>query len=478
RFDMLLAVVAVAAGACAMACWWGARGLRADMLLASQFVQPRWRSMMGLVVRIAGAAGIVGLAFVLQPGSVDAGALAMLTPVVITVGLMLLAPVIVPAVASLVGAAIHPVLPGTALLASQRARKDGPRFVRMITPLILAAGLFGGFHLGNVPDQAMRIAANDTFYAADSIVELTAGADATAAADFIRGAGATDVTRWGAARVQTSAGRSIPIQFVDAATVGRVANLSLSSGRPSDLRGTSVASGRSADRIGDRIEIVSGGLITMLTVTALVADPALEDSLLADWSAGEQWSVPITPSQVFARLDVAAGSSVWDALATKLDGYGGTLLTKPEFLASREAARAANSYRGNIAVFGTIYLMAVVAIVQTAITNAGNRRREFDLYRSLGVSSRGVLSILSVEALVLTGVAAALLTAAFAAIGLRFATGSGATATLDSMTLASQMIATLPVIGTVFAVAATVMALGSLAGGLLALGRSDRMAIA
>lgn len=208
------------------------------------------------------------------------------------------------------------------------------------------------------------------------------------------------------------------------------------------------------------------------------ADPALEDSLLADWAAGEQWSAPITPSWVFAQLDAPVGSPAWNALAAELGRYGGTLLTKPEFLASREVARTANSYRGNIAVFGTTYLMAVVAIVQTAITNAGNRRREFDLYRSLGVGSRGVLGILAVEALVLSGVAAALLAAAFAASGLRFATGSGATAMVDSATLASQMVATLPLIGAVFAAAATVMTLGSLAGGLLALGRRDRVAVA
>lgn len=478
RLGVLVAVVAVAAGACAIACWWGARGLRADRLLASQFARPRWRAVTGMISRVAGAAGIVGLAFVLRPGSVDAGALALLTPVVITAGLMLLAPLIVPAVASGVGAVIRPVLPGTALLVSQRARKDGPRFVRMITPLILAAGLFGGFHLGNVPDQAMRAAANDTFYSANGIVELAAEADASAAADLVRAAGAAGVTRWGSARVPTATGTSVPIQFVDAASVGRVANLTLSSGRPGDLRGTSVASGRSTDRVGDRIEITSDAVTTVLTVTALVSDPVLEDSLLADWSAGEQWSVPITPSQVLAQFDVPAGSPRWGALAAELRPHGGTLLTKPEFVASREAARAANSYRGNLAVFGTIYLMAVVAIVQTAITNAGNRRREFELYRSLGVGSRGVLGILGVEALVLTGVAATLLAAAFATIGVRFAAGSGATAALDGATLASQLIATLPLIGTVFTAAAVVMTLGSLAGGLLALGRSGRVAAA
>lgn len=478
RYDMLLAVVAVAAGACAVACWWGARGLRADRLLASQFVQPRWRAITGRVMRIAGAAAIVGLAFVLRPGGVDAGALALLTPVVITAGLMLLAPVIVPVVAAGVSAAIRPVLPGTALLVSQRAGKDGPRFVRMITPLILAAGLFGGFHLGNVPDQAVRATANDAFYTANSIVELTPDADATAAADATTAAGATDVTRWGSARVRTTTGTTVPIQFVDATSVGEVANLTLSPGRPGDLHGTSVASGRPTDRVGDRIEIASRAGTTVLTVMALVSDPALEDSLLADWRTGEQWSVPITPTQVFARFGAPVGSPAWNSLATELGRHGGTLLTKSEFLASREATRAANSYRGNIAVFGTIYLMAVVAIVQTAIANASNRRREFDLYRSLGVGSRGVLGILGVEALVLTGVAATLLTAAFVAIGFRFATGSGATTTLEGTALTGQMLAALPLIGSVFAAAATVMALGSLAGGLLALGRPDRMAIA
>lgn len=89
------------------------------------------------------------------------------------------------------------------------------------------------------------------------------------------------------------------------------------------------------------------------------------------------------------------------ALSEELGRHGGTLLTKSEFLAAREAARAVNSYRENIAVFGTIYLMAVVAIIQTAITNADNRRRESHLYRSLGVGRRGILGILGVEALVL-----------------------------------------------------------------------------
>lgn len=478
RVDLLLIVVAVATGACAIACWWGARGMRADRLLAAQFVRPRWRIVTGVVVRVAGTAAIVASAFALQPGNVDEGALALATPVLITAGLMLLAPVIVPAVATLVGVAIRPVLPGTALLVAQRARKDGPRFVRMITPLILAAGLFGGFQLGNVPDQAMRAAANDRFYTANSAVALTADADASAAADALRAAGAAEVTRWGSGRVRTTAGTSVPIEFVDAATVGGVANLAFSPGRPSDLRGRAVASGRSSDRIGDRIEIVTDSGTTALTVAALVGDPALEGLLLADWSAGEQWSAPITGSYVFAQLDVPTGSPAWGALAAELERQGGTLLAKSEFLAAREAARAANSYRGNIAVFGTIYLMAVVAIVQTAITNAGTRRREFDLYRSLGVGSRGVLGILGVESLVLTGVAATLLTGAFVAIGLRFATGSGATAWLDAATLANEMVAALPLIGTVFAVAAVAMSLGSLAGGMLALGRPDRVAVA
>jgi putative ABC transport system permease protein len=478
RVDLLLIVVVVAAGACAIACWWGARGMRADRLLAAQFVRPRWRIVTGVVVRVAGTAAIVASTFALQPGKVDEGTLALATPVLITAGLMLLAPVIVPAVAALVGVAIRPVLPGTALLVAQRARKDGPRFVRMITPLILAAGLFGGFQLGNVPDQAMRAAANDRFYTANSAVALASDADASAAAKALRAAGAAEVTRWGSGRVRTTAGTSVPIEFVDAATVGGVTNLAFSPCRPSDLRGRSVASGRSSDRIGDRIEIVTDSGTTALTVAALIGDPALDGLLLADWSAGEQWSAAITGSYVFAQLDVPVGSPAWGTLAAELERQGGTLLTKSEFLAAREAARAANSYRGNIAVFGTIYLMAVVAIVQTAITNAGTRRREFDLYRSLGVGSRGVLGILGVESLVLTGVAATLLSGAFVAIGLRFATGSGATAWLDAATLANEMVAALPLIGTVFAMAAVAMSLGSLAGGMLALGRPDRVAVA
>ncbi|MDU3272623.1 MAG: ABC transporter permease, partial [Cutibacterium sp.] len=62
--------------------------------------------------------------------------------------------------------------------------------------------------------------------------------------------------------------------------------------------------------------------------------------------------------------------------------------------------RKANSYQGNVGIFGTVYVMCLVSVIQMAVSEAMARHREFHVLHSLGIGMRRLLNVVGTETLI------------------------------------------------------------------------------
>ncbi|WP_446912201.1 hypothetical protein, partial [Klebsiella pneumoniae] len=82
----------------------------------------------------------------------------------------------------------------------------------------------------------------------------------------------------------------------------------------------------------------------------------------------------------------------------------------------------------NVGLFATVYLMCLIGVIQTTISNGLSRRKEFQVLRSLGVSRLGILATVGVEATILQVVTGILVFSVILALGFRFASNNGTSA--------------------------------------------------
>ncbi|MGG7465834.1 FtsX-like permease family protein [Plantibacter sp. YIM 135347] len=205
--------------------------------------------------------------------------------------------------------------------------------------------------------------------------------------------------------------------FVDLDAYQAMFETEVKAGTFADAGQSKVVSTRERDKVGDTVTVESPNGATMTLEVAAVVSSRMYTGLLLDWDLLTELDPVVWDIRVF--LKTAPGAT--DNVATNVGALAPTL-TKSQFIQTRVELRQSNASTGNIALFGTIYGLAIVALVQGLAASVVNRRGEFRLLGLLGISRARTIGTLLAEALVLIVSSGVLLTAAFAFIAWRYLT--------------------------------------------------------
>lgn len=371
---------------------------------------------------IIGAVGLAGIA--LLDADILGPNLILVLPLFAVVPLFALAPLLIPAGAWLVGRIIGVVAPGPGLLAAQRARKDRVRFAQLATPVIVAVGVLGGFLVANAPDEQIRTETYRARLAATAIASVVGIRDADGAVEALRPQ-SRSVARLASLKREVS-GTTLQVYFTDAASFSQLLTQSITSGDADEVGGAKVASSISGAKLGDSLSLLdSHGTPVTLTVAAVI-DDSLFEGVFIDWAEAARFvpDTSVLPVQVFAS-PVTQPTAQTALEAARIQA---TVIDRDGYIQYLEETRKANTYRSNIGIFGTIYLMSVISLIQAAVSGNLARRREFKVLRSLGISRGGLLQTVGTETLIVQVVAGVLIGAVLVTLGLRFASTNNASA--------------------------------------------------
>ncbi len=406
---------------------------RGDLLSAVNPVGRRMSRVQIAVRLLIGLLGVVGIA-TLDPVALGAN-LILVLPVLAVVPLVAVAPLLVPAGAWLIGRLVGLVAPGAGRLAAARASKDRIRYARLATPVIVAVGILGGFLVGNAPDEQLAAADFQARVNASVVATTTGTTNADETATALREAGGTDVARL-TTRKHNVSGEPRNLYFTDPVALAPLLKQKVVSGDLARVGGLNVASSDPADELGDTMTTrdASGKTVT-LTVVAVIADDVWA-GLWFDWSevskiledpatlSTEVFASPITQQQAASEIDAA--------------GIDATVTDKAGYVQHLKDERAANTNKSNIGLFGTIYIMCIISLFQSAVSGNVARRREFRVLGSLGVGRRGIAQTVATETVIVQVVAGVLVAAVLVAFGLRFAAVNGTSAFAAISSVAPQ----------------------------------------
>lgn len=396
---------------------------RGDLLAA---VNPVARRMSGAQVVLRLLVGLIsaGCIAILDPVSLGANLLFVL-PLLVIVPLVALAPLLVPLGAWVIGQTVGLFAPGAGILAAERASRERIRFARLATPVIVAIGVLGGFLVANAPDEQIRAAAYEQRLGA-SVVAMAAGPSTGAAvAEALDAAGATRVARW-TSRQRSVSGDPTRLYFTDPDEFAELLHQGLLSGTLADVGGLAVASSDPSAELGDELQTTdAAGRPVTLKVVALLQD---EDwtGVWFDWA--ELPRMVANPVELSVEVFASPTTQQQALAAVAQAGIEAQVVDRAGYVAELEAARAANTYRSNVGLFGTVYLMCLISLFQSAVSNSVARRREFRLLASLGVDRRGITLTGVTETLIVQLVAGVLIAAILVAFGVRFAAINGTSA--------------------------------------------------
>ncbi|MFK4762047.1 FtsX-like permease family protein [Microbacterium sp. ZW T5_45] len=430
----VVTLLAVAAGMilCSIiAAWFSLRGRQTANVLEALDGNTTGQAARRMgVMRIAVAAlSVAGLAlfllFMPDTGSENPVA-SLLVPLLIVFPLGALAPLVVPAVARAISWILRPIIRGSGVLVAQRANRDARRFASNVLPVLILVGVMGGFSIGSGPDQATMQADYDTQITADLVAlpETTEQAD-TVADDAAEEDGVTGVMRSASTTRLIEVGRPdgtflTVFNFVDLTSYTDMFVGEPTSGSFADVGGNRIVSTRETDEVGDLIEVEApGGQTVQLEVGAVISSRIYTD-LLVDWNVLETLNPQVWDLRVFLTTVPGQSGTVADALSETAP-----MLTKAEFVQTRVEQRQSSASSGNIALFGTVYALAIVAMIQGLAASTLNRRSEYRMLNLLGISRPRIITTLLSEAAVLLTTSAVLLTAAFAFIAWRYLSGAG-----------------------------------------------------
>lgn len=363
---------------------------------------------------------LLGITFtlvaLLEPDRVGS-AVVMFVPLIVVVPLVAIAPLLIPPVTWLISRFLSIVFPGAGMLTAQRAAGDRWRLSGMAMPIILAVGLLGGFYAANGPDEMMR------FKAYQERLKATAVVSSESMLDIDRLLEVPDLEVGSSARlayVNRSVSGSIrTLYFTDVRAFSGLLSQVVEEGDIYQVRGMGVASSISGSKLGDTYEVVdANGDQARLIVVALVSD-SLFEGVFIDWSQLSRFLEPqrILPATVFfgAGADAALLRTIMSSHAIQ-----GSVLDTGSYIAERLERRRANTARSNISLFGTIYVMSLIGLAQTTITDSVGRRRELAMLRSLGIGRIRLAGIAVIESLSLLITAGILIFAALVLLSIRF----------------------------------------------------------
>ncbi|KJL17372.1 FtsX-like permease family protein [Microbacterium azadirachtae] len=425
----ILTLIAVATGMilCSMvAAWLSLRSKQTNDVLASLTASATGTPAKRMsVVRVIVAGGsVIGLAtfLIFMPDTGSENPIAsIIVPLLIVFPLGALAPILVPVVARAWGWVLRPLIGGSGVLVAQRAWRDSQRFASNVLPLLVLMAVMGGFAIGAGPDQATMQASFETQLDADLIAEPATVQEADSiVARIVDEQGVDAAMRSASTTRLIEKGRAdgtflTVFNFVDLDSYRSIFDTGAKSGDFDSAGHGAVVSTREGDEVGDTVTVEApNGNTTTLTIAAVVTS-RLYTGLLIDWEMLSTLDPEVWDIRVFVKADKHAVASI----AASVDDHAPTM-SKKEFIDSRIALRKSNAATGNIALFGTIYGLTIVAMIQGLAASVLNRRDEFRLLNLLGISRLRTVGTLLSEALVLIVSSGVLLAGAFAFIAWRY----------------------------------------------------------
>ncbi|MCI1747628.1 MAG: ABC transporter permease [Acidipropionibacterium sp.] len=382
-----------------------------------------WWSVAGRAV--VGVGGVIVIAL-LDPQTVgNYGMLAL--PFLAVVPAVALAPLLVPAGAWVIGRLVGWFAPGPGLLAARRSSKDRVRFARLATPVLVAVGTLGGFMVANVPDEQVQAASFTGYVQAQTVLTTVGAADADRVVEAVSGGPLARVASVN--RVNGSAISSLT--FSDAADMGAVTSQKTTSGDVAKVGGGNVAVSTGEGVVGDTITVPDvNGRPVVLRVVATVNDPLYDGGIFLGWDQIDRFA------REPGKLDVTIYAKGVTASAAQREvrtaGVEAQVYDRDAYVGRLIDNRKAGSMSGNVGIFGTVYLMCLVSVVQMAVSGGMSRRREFGILRSLGVGAHGIVRTVATECVIIHVIAGVLIGISVGALAQEFATANG-TSTLSAI---------------------------------------------
>ena len=405
-----------------LAGWAAARGAtRGDLDHAVVSLTGRlsvWQIAWRVTFGVAGLAGIV-----LLDAQKLGSNLVLVLPFLAVVPLFALAPVAVPAGALAVGRLVGLAAPGPGLLAAERASRDRLRLARSAVPSIVCVGVLGGFLVANAPDEEARTAYASSRVEATAIARVTGTDDADRVTESLpssAGATARLASRKNMVKTGEKKASRQTMYFTDSGALRELLHQNIVEGDPEKVKGADIASSMSGARVGDSIQAQSAsGQQIELHVVAVIEDPLYDGGIFLDWGQASQFVAD--PTSLSATIFTTAAVDNEVAAVMSSAGIKGSVTDQSGYIEYLAETRHANTYRSNIGIFGTIYLMSLISLVQSAISSNLARKREYGLLRVLGVSPKGILATTATETVIVQIVAGILIGITFVVLAVRFA---------------------------------------------------------
>ncbi|GAA4604986.1 FtsX-like permease family protein [Actinoallomurus liliacearum] len=360
-----------------------------------------------ILAGLAFLAGGVVLTLVLSSLNTEAASspVTMLTAIVWTTAVAILAPIVARTAAALWGAPLR-LSPIGGHLAAANLRTRSRIVGSVIAPLTLMVGLTGTILFAQTTMGHAATAQADAGTVADNV--LGPKVPAAAAAALRRTHGVTTVTEVVHSTVRVGL-ENYGIQGVTPAGLSRTMNLDVRSGSLNGLdAGTIAVSSTAADRLGVGV----GGTVRMTLGDGTPFAPRV----VAVYGRGLGFGdLTVAHDLLVAHVDdpradtvLVAGPARAEALRSAVRSFPGVTVLDQATLSEDKAAAGAEV---NYVAMGLIIAFTAIAVVNTLAMATADRARELALLRLVGTTRRQVMRMLRWETLTVVATAVVLGTA-------------------------------------------------------------------
>ncbi|MFB4301050.1 FtsX-like permease family protein [Actinomadura sp. NTSP31] len=405
----LVGIAAAVLGSAA-ASWRASRAQPLDALretMASPRVMSPVRWILGGLI-LAVAATIALVFAVISPSSAANPGTYFEVPILCAAGLAIFSPVLVRPVARVV---TWPLMRfgALALVLRQSTLNSGRRVAAIVTPVVLAVGMFGGMigmqNAGRDAAARQRTAAVQADFVATPNFGSTFNLPAVSALRHTGGIRSVEVTD----EVVTLATKggivldTVDARGVDLSALGDVVTPHVRQGSLDALPANAIVVGHdlaaSADlRIGQPLVAWAGnGDRVTVDVAAVV------DSVLGGGAAYVPNDLPgsMTPGTAFLRT--LPGKSATPQLKELRDA-GVRIEPVSTYVAQASQAEKQDSHLANVVILGIVVAYALLALVNTLVTSVSARRREIGVLSLTGATHRQIVCIVVSEAVLAVAV--------------------------------------------------------------------------
>ncbi|ONH26993.1 FtsX-like permease family protein [Pseudofrankia asymbiotica] len=406
----------------AWAAAWRAGRIRPVEALREAAVDRRAMTVGRTVIGLLAFGGSVPLIAVLMVSpSASAVALIIVAAMLLIVGFALFAPLIIPPLAWLLTAPLAASPGAVGLLARHGARGAVRRTAATAAPILVTLGIAGATLTGFGTLQAATDSAARDQITADALVVPAVGAGLPdAAVQALRAVpGVRAAVPVGDASVYVRDDEDLEpwaARYATGADLAGMLDIPVTAGRLADLTGTDTVAVPAGSRwkLGERAELWLADSTPARPRVVAVLDRRLDlDETFLLPAALRTGHEPALATVVYLRLTPEAARSAADragvaaAVATATGGVGKTVGTD-EYLSAANAEQARANRQASVVVLGMALVYTAIAIANTLVMATRDRTREFATVRLAGATRRQVLAVVGTEAVVVTGVGAAL----------------------------------------------------------------------